>query len=71
MALALDNTRLSEQAQRTAQRQLVVNEFSDKLQKTSDMQSILELVATEVGRILDVPRSFVQMATRFVTDIDD
>lgn len=64
VALALDNTRLAQQAQRTAQVQQVLNVFSGKLQRAPDMQSILRLVATEVSEILGAPRSFAQLETR-------
>jgi GAF domain-containing protein len=64
VALALDNTRLAQQAQRTAQIQQMVNVFSEKLQRAPDIRSILRLVATEVGGVLGAPRSFAQLETR-------
>jgi len=64
VALALDNTRLAQQAQRTAQIQQMINVFSGKLQRAPDMQSILRLVATEVGEVLGASRTFVQLQTR-------
>jgi GAF domain-containing protein len=64
VALALDNTRLSQQAQRTAQIQQLINVFSDKLQRAPDVRAVLRLVATEASRILGAPRGFVQLEPR-------
>jgi GAF domain-containing protein len=70
VALALDNTRLSQQAQRTAQRQQLINAFSEKLQRTNDVGAILEAVATEMSLMLGTPRTFVQLETRGEVESD-
>lgn len=64
VALALDNTRLSQQAQRTAQRQQLLNVFSEQLQRASDIEGILRAVATEISEIMQAPRAFIQLETR-------
>jgi GAF domain-containing protein len=68
VALALDNTRLSQQAQRTAQAQQLINVFSEKLQRAPDVRAILRLVAVEVSRIMGAPRGFTQLETRGETE---
>lgn len=64
VALALDNTRLAEHAQRTAQIQQLINMFSEQLQRTTDLRAILRLTATEASNMLGAPRGFVQLETR-------
>lgn len=59
VALALDNTRLAQQAERTAQIQQLVGEFSRKLQAATDVRAILRLTASEASEILQTERGFV------------
>ena len=61
VALALDNTRLAQQAQRTAQIQQLVNMFSEQLQRTTNLRAILRLTASEASRMLGTQRGFVQL----------
>jgi GAF domain-containing protein len=68
VALALDNTRLSQQAQRAAQIQQLINVFSDKLQRAPDIRTILRLAATETSQMLGAPRGFAHLETQAAKD---
>jgi GAF domain-containing protein len=61
VAVALDNTRLAEQAQRTAWREQIVNQISAKLQRSHDLQAILRTAVTELGRAMGMSRGFVRL----------
>jgi GAF domain-containing protein/membrane protein implicated in regulation of membrane protease activity len=61
VAVALDNTRLAEQAQRTAWREQIVNQISAKLQRSHDLQIILRTAATELGRAMGMSRGFARL----------
>lgn len=64
VAVALDNTRLAEQAQRTAWREQIINQISTKLQRSHDVQAILRTALTELGRALGMQRGFAQLMQR-------
>lgn len=61
VALALDSTRLSEQAQQQAVREQILSRLSAELQATTDLKVILRIAAREASRALDVPQSFVHL----------
>ncbi len=62
VAVALDSTRLAEQAQRTAWREQIVNQISAKLQRSHDLQAILHTALTELGRAMGMSRGFARLA---------
>lgn len=62
VAVALDNTRLAEQAQRTAWRERIVNQISAKLQRSHDLQVILRTAVSELGRAMEMSRGFARLA---------
>jgi GAF domain-containing protein len=62
VAVALDSTRLAEQAQRTAWREQIVNQISAKLQRSQDLQAILHTALTELGRAMGMSRGFARLA---------
>jgi GAF domain-containing protein len=65
VALALDSTRVGEQAQRQAERELILSTISAELQATTDLNVILRAVARETSRALGVPHSFIHLAMNF------
>jgi GAF domain-containing protein len=62
VAVALDSTRLAEQAQRTAWREQIVNQISAKLQRSQDLQAILHTALIELGRAMGMSRGFARLA---------
>ncbi len=65
VALALDSTRLGEQAQRQAEREQILSKISADLQATTDMNAILRIVAREASRALGASRSFVHLSMEY------
>ena len=61
VAVALDNTRLAEQAQRTAWREQIVNQISAQLQRSHDLQVILRTAVIELGRAMGLSRGFARL----------
>jgi len=68
VALALDSTRLGEQAQRQAEREQILSKISAELQATTDMNAILRIVARESSKALGAPRSFVHLTMEYSKD---
>ncbi len=65
VALALDSTRLSEQALRQAEREQVLSRLSAELQATTDLDLILKAAAREASRALGTPRGFVHLIMEY------
>ena len=65
VALALDSSRLSEQAQRQAAREQILGRLSAELQATTDLDVILRIAAREASRALDTPHSFVHLTMSY------
>jgi GAF domain-containing protein len=63
LAISADNARLFRQAQRTAQRERLVNEISGKLTQQSNVAEILRVAVKEVGQALRVPQTSIRLAT--------
>jgi GAF domain-containing protein len=61
IALALDNTRLVEQAQRAAWREQIINRVSAKIQHAPDLRSVLRVAVTELSHAFDAPRGFIEL----------
>lgn len=61
VALALENQRLFEQTQRRAHRERLTGELVGKIRTASDVQSILETAAEELGQALGVSRTLIQL----------
>jgi len=53
-ALALENVRLVEETQRTAQQDRIVNSISEKLSRAMDVESVIKAAVQELGRLPDV-----------------
>lgn len=65
VALALDSSRLSEQAQRQAAREQILSRLSAELQATTELDVILRIAAREASRALDTPQSFVHLTMSY------
>jgi len=61
VALAIDNARLIEQTQYTAQREKDIATAADKIHRASDMESILRTAVEEVSRIVGVEEVGIQL----------
>ena len=65
VALALDSTRLSEQARSQAEREQILSHLSAELQATTDLNIILRTVAREASLALGTPRGFVHLQVEY------
>ena len=63
VALAIDNARLIEQTQRTAQREKDIARAADKIHRASDLDEILRTAVYEISRIVGVTDVAVQIGT--------
>jgi trigger factor len=61
IAVAIDNARLLEQAERNARREQLISEISRKMLAASDMQSIIQIAGDELGQALRVARTDVSI----------
>jgi GAF domain-containing protein len=63
LALSLENARLFEQAQTTAQREQLVSQISGKLTGTTDIDQILQTAIRELGLALGASQTMIRLAT--------
>lgn len=61
LALALENARLLQDAQRLANREQQINLIASQVQRATEIETLLQTAARELGKVLDVPRSFIQI----------
>jgi GAF domain-containing protein/HAMP domain-containing protein len=61
LAIALDNARLFQDSQQTAERERIVNEIAAKLTATTDVQEILQTAIREVGQALRTPQVAINL----------
>ena len=61
VAIALRNARLFEQAQKQADREVVINRISQQIQAATDVESVLRIAARELGQALSTQRANVQL----------
>lgn len=61
LALALENARLLQDAQRLANREQQINLIASQVQRATEIEALLQTAARELGKVLDVPRSFIQI----------
>ena len=61
LALSLENARLFEQAQTTAQREQLVGQITSQLQTTTDLQSLLTLAAARFQDALGASHTRVRL----------
>ncbi len=62
-AVALERAQLWEEAQRRAERERLIGDISDQMQRATDISSLLRIAATGLNRALDGSRAFVQLST--------
>jgi GAF domain-containing protein len=62
LALSLENARLFEQAQTTAQREQLVSQISGKLTGTTDIDQILQTAIRELGLALHASQTMIRLA---------
>jgi GAF domain-containing protein len=63
LALSLENARLFEQAQTTAQREQLISHITSQLQTTTDLQSLLMLAAAQFQDALGATHTRVRLGT--------
>ena len=61
VAIAVENRRLFEEAQRRAYREHLAREILGKIQAAPDVEAVLRTAVQELGRALGTPRSFVRL----------
>jgi GAF domain-containing protein len=61
VAIALQNARSYEEAQRRAERERLVRQIIERIQTAPDVDGVLQVAVRELGRALRVPRTFVQL----------
>ncbi len=61
LALALDNSRLFEEAQTLAQQEHVINELGGRLQSAGDVDEMLRTTLTELSRVLGADSAAVRL----------
>ncbi|HLB45706.1 MAG TPA: GAF domain-containing protein, partial [Anaerolineales bacterium] len=68
VAIALQNARSYELAQRQADRETFVNTISRRIQSAGDVESVLQIAARELGQALDAQRATIQVGMTKLTD---
>jgi GAF domain-containing protein len=63
IAQALENARLVEQTQRTAQRERMINEINARVRQSVDLDAILHTAVTELGQSLKAARVMARVGT--------
>jgi len=63
-AVALENARLFEQAQRQARRERQIYEIATRIRRSPDVATVLQTTVEELGRALQVDRAVVRLATK-------
>lgn len=63
LALALDNARLFDETQMSAQRERVLREVTERVRATESMESLLQLAVQEVRRVLGANRAVIRLGT--------
>lgn len=63
LAVAIANSQSYEQSQKLAQNKALVNEISTRLQQQLDIESMMEVTANELSRVLGARRARIRLAT--------
>jgi nitrate/nitrite-specific signal transduction histidine kinase len=61
LSLALENARLVQDAQHLASQEQNINIISNEIQRSSDLETILQNTVRELGKTLGVPKAFIQI----------
>jgi GAF domain-containing protein len=64
IGIAIENAQAYMQSQRIARSKALVNEISTQLQRQVDIDSILNVTASELGRALGARRARIRLATQ-------
>jgi GAF domain-containing protein len=67
VALAMENARLIEQTQRTAQREKTINEINARVRQSVDLDAILRTAVDELGQSLKAARVVARVGTAAAT----
>ena len=63
-AVALENVRLFEEAQRRAQREHQTYEITAKIRRSPDVATILQTAVDELGQALNTDRALIRLKVR-------
>jgi len=63
LGLAIENTRLSEQAQYRARREHFIRQITDQIRGQTDLDAILQTTVVELGKALGTSRAVVRLGT--------
>jgi GAF domain-containing protein len=63
LAISLDNARLFQDSQKSAQRERIVNEISAKLTGSTDIEDIIQTTIREIGLALRTPNVAIRLQT--------
>jgi GAF domain-containing protein len=63
LGLALDSARLYQDTQRRAARERTIQEISDRMQRSADMATLMQIAADELNRSLGGSRAYVRLGT--------
>jgi GAF domain-containing protein len=61
MALAAENLRLFDETQRRAERERVIREISDQMQRATGMEALMRIMAEGLNRALGGSRTYVRL----------
>ena len=70
-ALALENARLLQEAQRLAAREVQINWIGTQLRSSGDIENILQSTVRELGSTLGADRTFIQLGSKEKVPIDE
>jgi GAF domain-containing protein len=62
LGLALDGARLYRDTQRSAIRERLISEITDKVRRATDMDALMQTAIREMAAVLGTPSAFVQLA---------
>jgi GAF domain-containing protein/ABC-type uncharacterized transport system substrate-binding protein len=60
---ALERARLFQETQRRVNRERIIREVSDKMQRATDQEALMRVTAEELNRILGTSRTYVRLGT--------
>ena len=59
----IESRRLFEQIQTRAERERIIREISDKMQRATDMEALMRVTAEELNQVLSASRTYVRLGT--------
>ena len=63
LAVAIENAEAYTQSQRQARNEALVNDIATRLQRQTDVQSMLDITLSEMGKALGARRARIRLAT--------